>query len=994
MKRFISLTLSLCLAVSVLLCPAAVRADAPPYGDLNEDRLVNAADALVVLRAAVGKISLTGDLATYADVDASGKIDAVDALLILKFAVQKLDRFPADVDAPPVDPDAPHPDEKWRNMTMDEIIDEISGNTPASPIDDYYAIHDDGGMIYNPLSREMDRADRTRYNLAPKTTGTLKLSDGTTMTYSVPTDVTAYDMVPVEYSLKNGSGSGPVYVEGTTFENKSGSYYDLCLPGNVSLSFQYDGYVYADNQGSNRAYNSANFKNDRTGTQYPQYNASGLIASDTVPSGKPVWFKFTITNTGNTILDGDGNGTFCFEPFLVDSSGNQGPVANMYYRLFKALYPGESVELYIYFGASSGMQMNSGEYRIDIRCLVRNEEQNDAWGTKIWGGYIYGIGSKSITATNSPTVTHKSNATYKASRSAVRDTWLHTYEEFTTSYDAWLEPADLRESDVHVLYVQPAAWSTQLNLKLMRGNADNLRSVRIPLTVNTDSLSIRLNEKAENYIITDAGTKYPAMASQSMCDMRVNDTLNPASNVAQLDELLRMKECGVNLVTTTEAFNINTSTTPTNSISNNQDAIYFVSDVLRKLDMRMEGYTGYPFSSGTNLAAAYWYTRDSSVRTNPYGGYAGDVLAKANGLRGLYQFMRWGDNFYINGQGKTIFNTEDTRGWMRIDFNARAVLGRQTIENFRTWLQKRYGSLDALNDAWGVEYDSWDMIDPEEGTVDDHGWRGYNTTTASFYEWDVPVNDLDIFRTLERTENYAVVLDTLAHYNEQVKDIGAASVDATMGIRTEGGNVTGVVPYNTKNFHLRHAYFSQRRCAMIPQILAKSGTVSMHSDYVTLPYSVREWETLVSSSTALGITNMPLIQSNRMRDIAINRKFGDAAFGVHYNLTGENIRGAYINTQISVFQMFKAIYENGGIPGLLWEDYLCDGYVTETQEKEMKFYSQKIAEMMQTDAAKAWAVRGVPDVGAIHSTSNGVYSYNEQYIQAQVDAALARRKQQ
>ena len=92
-----------------------------------------------------------------------------------------------------------------------------------------------------------------------------------------------------------------------------------------------------------------------------------------------------------------------------------------------------------------------------------------------------------------------------------------------------------------------------------------------------------------------------------------------------------------------------------------------------------------------------------------------------------------------------------------------------------------------------------------------------------------------------------------------------------------------------------------------------------------------------------------------------------------------------------MFEAFKAIYENGGIPGVLWEDYLCDGYVTETQQKEMKFYSQKITEMMNTDEAKAWATSNVPDVQSVYATSNGAYSYNENYIQTKINKAIAER---
>jgi len=305
-------------------------------------------------------------------------------------------------------------------------------------------------------------------------------------------------------------------------------------------------------------------------------------------------------------------------------------------------------------------------------------------------------------------------------------------------------------------------------------------------------------------------------------------------------------------------------------------------------------------------------------------------------------------------------------------------------------------NLDALNEAWstgnlGYSYTDWNEIDPTEGTTDDHGWDSHVTGSATLPEWSAGLADWDMFRTIQRTQNYETVLDIFKNYNTNVKDLGAASVDVSMGIRTEGGNITGIVDPNTKSSHLRHAYYSQRRCAIVPQILAKSGVVSMHSDYVTLPFSVKELKELVSSSTSLGITNMPLFQASRMRDIAINSEYGDDAYGVHYNLTGANTKGAYINTQISMFTAYKAVYESGGIPGVLWQDYLCDGYVTETQQKEMKFYSSKIAEMMETDEAKAWATTNVPDIEAIYAKSNGVYSYNEDYITAEIAAAAKRR---
>ena len=984
MKRFQSLLLVLCLLFGILttspgtLTLAATRT----WGDGDGNGNINATDALIVLKVVVGKQTVNDEIYTQLDVDGSGKLDASDALQILRYAVMKITRFPVDQGTYLVEDDT-----QWLSMSMDEIIDTIDGETPSTSVTDAYKNHSDGGMIYNPLSREMDNAEKTKYNASPKTKGTLTLKDGSVLSYSLPTDVTAYDMIPIDYTLKKGKSMDPIYVEATTFENKDGSYYDLCLPNKVSVDVQYQGYVAATANGENRPYLSQYGNNDVQGQQYPQYDADQLVASDTVKKADYLWFKFKVTNNGNTILDSDGNGTFCFEPKMTQVDGtNEFTHNNIYVRITEDLYPGESTELYVFFKYPSGPNnLPEGTYNIEMKALVRNEEESNAWGTKIWGGYTYGVATQTVTIGNTAGSTIKNETKNEMYRTGTRNTWLHTYEEFTTSFDSWLKPYEMSATEKATLYVQSAAWSDRVVLKFMQGNDDNMVSATIPLKVETDSIKIKLNPTADNYIVTDEGTKYPAMATQSMCDMRVSISNNPDAAAEQLDELLDMKECGINLVTTTEAFNIAAINKHSANPSDLSDSIWFVSDMIRKLGMRLEGYTSYPY--GDSAYAAAWYTRDpifSKSLTN-------EIIAKAEGVRGLYQFSRWGNNFYTNSKNKVVFNTEDTRGWMRIDIENRDLLGKERLTGFQTWLKEKYGTIEALNEAWDLSYTSFEEIDPELYAGEDHGGFSLTLGSSDFGEWSVAANDLDIYRTLERTQNYATIVDTLKNYGAENGNEAIPSVDATVSIRTEGGNVTGVVPYDTTNSHFRHVYYSQRRCALIPQILAKSGVVSMHSDYVTMPYSVSEWETLIASSTALGITSMPLLQSNRMRDIAINSSHASKMYDLEYNLEGSNLAGTYISTQTSIFQVFKAIYENGGIPGVLWEDYLCDGFVTETQQKEMKFYSSKIAQMMSTEEAKEWASTNVQDVQSVYAKALTQYSYNEAFLDAELERAMKNR---
>ncbi len=66
------------------------------YGDVDGDGNVKAADALMILKAVVGKTTLTAAQITAGDVDGDGQIKAADALNILKKVVGKIDKFPVE----------------------------------------------------------------------------------------------------------------------------------------------------------------------------------------------------------------------------------------------------------------------------------------------------------------------------------------------------------------------------------------------------------------------------------------------------------------------------------------------------------------------------------------------------------------------------------------------------------------------------------------------------------------------------------------------------------------------------------------------------------------------------------------------------------------------------------------------------------------------------------------------------------------------------------
>ncbi len=63
-------------------------------GDLDGNKTIDAKDALMILKAAVGKLELTETQTLAAELNGDSIIDAKDALLLLRYAVKKIDKFP------------------------------------------------------------------------------------------------------------------------------------------------------------------------------------------------------------------------------------------------------------------------------------------------------------------------------------------------------------------------------------------------------------------------------------------------------------------------------------------------------------------------------------------------------------------------------------------------------------------------------------------------------------------------------------------------------------------------------------------------------------------------------------------------------------------------------------------------------------------------------------------------------------------------------------
>lgn len=790
-----------------------------------------------------------------------------------------------------------------------------------------------------------------------------------TATFRVPTKAVGYDVLPIPYTLKwTGKPSFPLAVEATAFEDearrKGRDLFDLSLPGKLDLQVDYLGSITAHMKPGARH----NLKADLSDTPgvYPAFERRAMVRSGVVESGDIVWFQFRVKNTGNTILDPEGFGGWGLYPELQkkDEKGEFKHNANhynLYIRDRKYLYPGESRDFWINFmdgGSFESYRINPGEYKIQFRSYFRYYKDWNDW-LNMWDGAWMTIAELPMTVETQPREAPVEPMKVMLTNGGQEDKltrYVHTLEEFMTAFDCWQSAPAAGSSVSGTLHLQIAPWTEQVVVKLVGVNPMQCRSIAIPVKVDNSSLKIKPKLHPGNCMVQN-GKRVPVIYSQLMSDMRANIQVSPWPEKHIIQDIRRMMECGINVCATTAMPWLYTDLWNP-EVNHTGDAMKYSLDVARKEGMKLEAWGSYPFDRST-VSTVYNALTGDNVKMDlcnadcyPAVSHADPNIAKANAAIWMYQFRRWGDAYAQFESGMIPFATEDTRGWMRQDCHVRFPIGELSKKSFRAWLANEYAGIDRLNAAWETDYPSFDAIDPEtSGFTNIFGHvLEYTDRTKPFHDWNKPIADFDEFRTWERVKNY---LDSRAIIRKDVPQ-------ATMVLRTEGGNsiVDGVNPADP-NPHMRHAFYSQRRLAAIGGTIKESGAFSYHSDYTTIPYTPTELRKLTRMGVRDGIIPAWLPQFDNMRDIAVNEKYG-TDYGVNFNVD-HPVKGAMMHVLTPVFTWFQSVIEEGGIPGVIWEDLQCDGFTTETQQREMLFFKQKMAEYLATHEGKKAATQGVKE---------------------------------
>lgn len=127
------------LLILTLMNPGIVWANGTLYkpGDVNNNGLINAEDALLVLQHSVNKVVLDQAGTAAGDVTADEQINATDALLILQYAVGLIEIFPVDsiVTSEPEKPTPSEPDIPMPSNPDDSVSSKPDIPTPSKPED-------------------------------------------------------------------------------------------------------------------------------------------------------------------------------------------------------------------------------------------------------------------------------------------------------------------------------------------------------------------------------------------------------------------------------------------------------------------------------------------------------------------------------------------------------------------------------------------------------------------------------------------------------------------------------------------------------------------------------------------------------------------------------------------------------------------------------------------------------------------------------------------
>ena len=824
-------------------------------------------------------------------------------------------------------------------------------------------------IVYEPLSAEAAKLGRlSKYRQIERQD--VQMSLGTlTLKARVPLRCDAYDAVPIEYELAGGTGDNErIAVEAVAFEDESRrkgrDLYDLALPGNMKIRVEYLGSrtgIFEPQRVTRLAIKSRH-------RIFPPYRLLPEVRSGTVARGNYLFFRFRITNVGDTILDPEGFGGWMAMPqaLSVAADGSRKHYAfttNMFERHLDYVYPGESFEQWVSFLGTGQDPAHTrtlpvGRYVIRYEAQYRyNTEYH--WSINMWGGKPWFGLEVPVEVVEQPAHTPVEPKEVVLDGEADRMTrYVQSLEEFMTTFRVF-EKGELREPQRGTLHLQVAPWTQHIVIKLIGNTPGSIRTAAVPIQVSKSSLAVRYNP-ANPFTIRRGGKRIPAFVAQMMPAMRSTTQLGPHPEKHLPGILREAIDCGLNVICTTGGdWHLPEVYAPNAFVGDIQAETFkhYYDVIAPSFRLPVFGWGVFPpktpqarglgeFMLGGPSQVPFIQTDAKyNYSHRPEMDVAHPDFPRLYAAAILFNYRHWGASWYKTADGDVPIDIEDSWGWLRDDVHVRYFMGELAIRRFREWLKAKYPTIDAVNRAWGTSYAGFDAIDPQKDQPHgvkvydsdlSHMWPEYTDRKNPFHDWSPAVNDWDVFRTELRCDVYAAIL----------AEVRKVIPKAQINLRTEGACIPVSVPADSDVAHLRHVYYSQRRNALIAEILQKRKVFRYHSDYTTIPYTESEWRDLLAKLREAGIRGNYLPQFCTARDMVLNDDYG-RPFDIHYNLSAPK-RAIMMHVLQAAFPVWRIMYEEGHAPGILWEDYNCDGFVTVTQKRELRLFRDELDKLTES----------------------------------------------
>lgn len=817
-------------------------------------------------------------------------------------------------------------------------------------------------LVYEPLSVEAAALGRVaKYRSVEKRAAQVRLG-GLVLDVRVPVRCDAYDAVPIEYALSGTSDPDDrVAIEVVAFEEEDRrggrDLYDLALPGNMKVRIEYLG----SQTGIFDPKRVTRLTQTSRHTKYPPYRLEALTRSGTVKRGNYLFFQFRVTNIGDTILDAEGFGGWMAMPqvFAVDKDGARRHVAdtiNRFERHLRYVYPGESFEQWVSFlvpgqPATHAHTLPAGRHVILYQGLYRWNRDWD-WGVNLWGGKPWAGLEVPIEVAEkpAPTPVTPKEVVLDGGETDRMTRYVRSLEEFMTSFRVF-EKKELAGPQKGTIHLQVAPWTRHVVVKLIGNTPGRIRTAVVPVAVAADVLKIRPNPE-NPFVVVQGGKREAAFATQMMPAMRSASQIGPRPEKHLRDTLREAKECGLNVISSTGGdWHLPEVYTPNMFVGDISAETFkhYYDVIVRSFRLPVfgwgvfpprtpqmkglgESFLGHPVDIPF-IACTYMYSSRPEVDV------AHPDYPKLYAAAILFNYKRWGHTWYRTADGDVPIDVEDTWGWLRDDIHVRYCMGEHALRRFREWARAKYGMIEAANRAWGTAYTSFDEIDPQKGQPSAGKVFGadlsaqqpeYTDTANPFHDWSPAVDDWDLFRTELRCDVYEAIL----------AEVRKAIPRAQINLRTEGACIPVAVPKDADAAHLRHVRYAQRRNALVAEVLERRKVFRYHSDYTTQPFTETEWRMLLRQLRRMGIRGNYLPQFCTARDMVLNDDYG-RDYTRHYNLSSPK-KAVMMHVLQAAYPVWRIQYEEGHLPGVLWEDYMCDGFVTETQKRELRLFREHL----------------------------------------------------